>query len=155
MKTSLHTLILLTVSLISVFADEAIKSGSIDKDGNLIIHVFKSVLPRQDTLPVALRDDYGFMIFNNGSLENPKLLILIGSKKDKKIHEAVTWHEAEKIVANVPRGSIIHYYGQCSVHTYYGLPDNTWGKFMKLIRKQKLIYNGKQDRLTCVCSLKG
>lgn len=154
MKTLLTALALMIfASFANAAAEPAV--GSIAKSGNLIMHVFHSVDQPPVPLPVELKDDYGFMIFNVGTLEEPKLKVKIGLKKDKKLSEATTWEDAEKILAKIPEGSRIHYYGTCLCPTYYGLPDNTWNRWMTLLKKHKLTYDEAEDRITCTCFQNG
>lgn len=154
MKRLPTSLVLILVATFATGAEEP-KVGSVAKNGNLIMHVFHSMDAPPVPLPVELRDDYGFMIFNVGTLEKPKLKVVIGSKKDKKLSVATTWEDADKLVAKIPGGSSIHYYGKCLCPTYYGLPDDTWDRLMALLKKYKLTYVDAQDRITCDCPQNG
>ena len=139
-----------------VVSSEAVPTiGSVSSIGKLILHVFHSIDTPPVRLPVELEDDYGFMIFNDGTLEEPQLKIRVGSKQDSKVFAAKTWEEADAILAKIPEVSGIHYYGKCTVPTYYGLPDDTWDRFMALIQKHKLTYADSIHRMTCTCSRHG
>ncbi len=109
------------------------KAGSLDKDGDLIVHVFHSVDSPPVPLPVKLEVDYAFMIFNIGSFEAPEMEVKIAFRKDKKIITTKSWKEIGKILAAIPEGSEIRYYGKCLCPTYYGLPADTWDRFAALL----------------------
>ena len=155
MKTIIKLLCALSTFGVVLGAPEEPKAGSVDKDGDLIIHVFHSCDHPPVPLPVKLKDAYAFMIFNVGTLEEPKLEVKIASKKDKKIQDASSWEEVSKILATIPKGSKINYYGTCLCPTYYGLPKNTWDRFIALAKKQKLVYDEEHDRITCTCFQQG
>jgi hypothetical protein len=144
----------LGVVAISAQAEDAVKAGNVAASGNLILHVFHSVDDPPVALPVELKDDYGFMIFNDGTLEEPKLWVKVGSRKDKTLAEARTWEDAEKLLAKIPEGAKIHYYGKCLCPTYYGLPEGSWDRWQALLKKHKLVCPDEEDRITCDCSKK-
>ncbi|MEK7951625.1 hypothetical protein [Luteolibacter soli] len=150
MKAHLIAIALSALAGFAVFAEEP-KAGSVAASGNLIMHVFHSVDDPPKALVVELTDDYGFMIFNGGTEEKPKLLIMTGSRKEKKLAEARTWEDAEKLLEKIPAGSKVHYYGKCLMPTYYGLPESTWKRWEALLKKHKLIYAEEEDRITCTC----
>jgi hypothetical protein len=154
MKTRLRVL---TLMFVAAFANggEQPKVGSVAKNGNLIMHIFNSVDDPPVPLPVELKDDYGFMIFNVGTLEAPKLKVIVGLRKDKKLSEATTWEDSDKLLAKIPKGSSIHYYGKCLCPTFYGLPEDTWDRMQALIKKHNLTYEDTQDRITCDCYQNG
>jgi hypothetical protein len=155
MNPLLRLCVLYAVSSFAAFAEEEPKPGSLSEEGNVILHVFHSADSKRVMLPVALQDDYGFMVFNDGSEDKPKLHIRIGSRKEKKVFEAYNWEEAKTIVAKLPEGARIHYYGKCLCPTYYTLPEDTWDKMMGLLKGRKLVYVEEEDRITCYCPRNG
>jgi hypothetical protein len=72
-----------------------------------------------------------------------------------RIYQATTWEDADIVLSKIPAGSGIHYYGKCLCPTFYGLPDDTWDRFMALVQKHKLTYDDTQDRITCNCFQNG
>lgn len=120
-----------------------------------IMHHFHSrdVPPR--LLPVELRDDHAFMVINAGTLGKPQLEVLIGLEKERKIYRLREWEAVDRILAEIPEGSAISYYGKCTTPTFEGLPDDTWERMMGLIVKHGLIHDKKHDRIICDCPLDG
>ena len=124
------------------------KVGDRAASGNPVLYVFhqgKSGKP----LPAELTTDYGFMVINLGSEEQPKPLYRLASRAAGTVRDFDTLAAFTTALAKLPKRSVLHQYDKCLVPTSWGV-DFDYSKF-EAACKRLAITLSHDPKLTCDC----
>ncbi len=128
---------------------ETHEKGELNKNGILIIHVFKQLKSGKE-IPVILKDDYGIMIFNEGDESNPIARYELSKQKENTILEFENFDNLLKSISNLPKGSKIAIYDKCTIPTYYGLKSFSEEKLVNFCIELELVI-ADHRKITCTC----
>lgn len=103
------------------------KIGDLDAQGRLI---FWTIDAFDHIEPFVLReDDYGVVLYNDGSEEKPVARYVVAFQGTREIVSTGDFGEFQKALAKIPKGASAGRYNTCSVPREYGLDEDTISKF--------------------------
>lgn len=116
--------------------------------GKVVLHVFRQANSGKH-LPVELTTDYGFMVINLGSEEQPKPVYRLGSRTAGTVQDFNTLAAFTAALAKLPKRSVLHRYDKCLTPTSLGI-DFDLDEFKATCRKLD-IELADNPKLTCNC----
>lgn len=102
-------------------------------------------------------DDYGVMLVNAGKgEEKPEMLVVVTRRHPAEVYHVRSFKELESVLRLFPAGALFYEYDRCLTPAAYGLPEGTWRKVAKVIRKCGHRFDDGEDarsgpRITCTC----
>ncbi|SHK01560.1 hypothetical protein SAMN02745181_3040 [Rubritalea squalenifaciens DSM 18772] len=121
-------------------------------DGRVVFHVFETVKDDPTVrVPVFLEEDYGMIVFNVGSYEEPALQVKFMEKSSREIIAANGMEEVLLYIGKMKRGCSIGHYDTCSVPTFYGLDYGMIERIDSALERQGLKLPSGERHVTCIC----
>ena len=125
-----------------------LKAGDKAASGNLVLYVFHQAKSRKPIL-AELTTDYGFMVINIGSEEQPKARYRLGCRLAATIQDFDTLSTFVAALAKLPKGSVLHQYDKCTIPTSWGI-DFNHSNFAATCERLGLVL-AEERQMTCTC----
>ena len=127
--------------------------GDTLENGQLVFHVFESVKgdpPYRTAVGVA--EDYGMIIFNTGTYEEPVLTVKFCSAKEKWIKPVRGIDEVLKTIQTFSEGATLGRYDTCLVPRRAGLSHDLIEEVLGALVARRITVIDDEDRhITCIC----
>ena len=107
--------------------------------------VMYTILPGSD---IVLRDDYGFVLVNDGDNKHPVPRYILGVKGRGKIVDTKDLKAFSRALATLPKRKTLYEYDSCSVSRSSGLTSKQHSAFKSTLKKSGLKVSD-QIRITC------
>jgi hypothetical protein len=106
-----------------------------------------TIVPGAD---VILKDEYGYMLVNEGGEEHPQPRYILGIRSTGKVTDTKDIDVFAKALSTIPKGTTIFEYDSCTVSRSWGLNENEIVKLNKAIKRAGLRISSKKQ-ITCYC----
>jgi hypothetical protein len=121
--------------------------GTLNEDGRLVMWTIDAF---DHVEPFILRDDYGVILYNEGSEDKPDPRYLLASQEARSVLITANFDQFRRELELIPEGTVIGRYDTCSVPRCYGLPEPVIIEFDDALAKAGLrVETG--ERSVCYC----
>ena len=100
--------------------------------------------------PVVLQDEYGVMLLNDGWEKDPSPRYIFARLSTRTVLITKDLSEFQHALARIPKGTVIHEYGSCTVPRWHGLTDKHFESYNSVFKKLGLKIS-ENSRITCYC----
>lgn len=104
--------------------------------------------------PIILKDEYGVMLLNDGWENNPSPRYIFARLSTRTILVTKDLAEFKHALSRLPKGTVIHSYGSCTVPRSHGLKQEHFDAYDAVFKKLKLKIS-EEPRITCYCKHMG
>lgn len=99
---------------------------------------------------VILKDEYGVMLVNDGWEKDPSPRYIFACLSKRTLLSTKDLATFKRVLAALPKGSVIHQYGSCTVPRSHGLKQEHFEAYSKVFEDLGLKLD-EDLRLTCYC----
>jgi hypothetical protein len=124
--------------------------ASAEAEHDLILYSFPSHLDGL-VIPVTITSDYGYMVLNTGSIEEPIPLYILGDRKTQTVTRFPERGAFLEAVRRLAAGGTMAFYDKCLVPSSYGLkePQEVWKDVESICREKGIRI--EEQKLFCNC----
>jgi hypothetical protein len=133
-----------TLETIRVLQQSGVSVEGSTKKPRVILY---TIVPGAD---VILKDDYGYILINEGGEEHPQPRYILGIRSTGNVTDTKDINLFAKALLTIPKAATIFEYDSCTVSRSWGLNEKEIGKLNKVI-KQAGLKISSQKRITCYC----
>jgi len=123
----------------------------LNPDGRLI---FWTIDAFDHIEPFVLNDEYGVVLYNEGSQEQPEPRYILACQNNRSILLTADFEQFRRELQKIPIGTRIGRYDTCSVPRAYGLPDDLITRFQAALSEAGLKVES-EGRHVCYCPKHG
>ena len=103
-------------------------------------------------VPVELKTDYGYMLLNVGTIDEPKAHYILGNRKEGTVRHFATKDAFLKSVRELAPGGVLAHYTRCLVPADLGLADEEMPyEELEKICKELGIECPEESLMKCLC----
>ncbi len=121
----------------------SVASADCDEDDFVIYRII-------DKVPVVLQDEYGVMLINDGSVEEPIPRYILAIRSSRTLIDSRNLDEFKEGLSAIPAAEVVHEYTSCSLSRSFGLQEEHIDEFHALFEEFRLELSD-QSRITCYC----
>ncbi len=129
------------------------KVGDVLNNGQFVFHVFESVTddpPYRNAVSVG--EDYGIIMFNTGTYDDPILTVKFCSSKEKWIKSVTGMNDILAFIKNLKMGSTLGIYDTCTVPRRAGVPQHLVDRIYKALDARHITVTDQgDDHIFCIC----
>jgi hypothetical protein len=117
----------------------------------MVLHAIK-IVKIDDYVPFILEDDYGYVVLNDGTVDDPKPRYILGSQREGTVIHYTTKNEFLAAIAKIPSGATLREYAKCLAPLSWGLKEEQLVcEDVPKIAKEKGINFTEDSKLHCNC----